>query len=116
MKNTPARRLTAWTGAIAALNVLTLGTALVTAAPALANDPFPTNEQDSVFGGQEFDPIDIIHDANLGRSQSADEFREQTGENIEEASRDFRQQQLERIRELQQQQQNAEAETTPEPE
>lgn len=114
MRNMPIRRFTAWTGAIAALNVMAVGAALVVATPALANEPFPTNEQDSVFGGQDFDPIDIIHDANLGRSQSADEFREQTGENIDEASRDFRQQQLQRIREMQQQQQNAEAETTPE--
>ncbi|NEO86117.1 MAG: hypothetical protein F6J87_17955 [Spirulina sp. SIO3F2] len=114
MKNKPARHSNPWTMAIA-LNAIVLGMPLLfNAAPALANEPFPTNEQDPVFGGQDFDPIDIIHDANLGRGQTADEFREQTNENLDEASQDFRQQQRERLRELQQQQQNSEPEATPE--
>lgn len=114
MKNIPPRYAKAWIVAIA-INAIALGMPLLfNAPPALANEPFPTNEQDPVFGGQDFDPIDIIHDANLGRGQTADEFREQTNENLDEASQDFRRQQLERLRELQQQQQNTESESTPE--
>ncbi|MEM8638628.1 MAG: hypothetical protein AAGG51_07445 [Cyanobacteria bacterium P01_G01_bin.54] len=100
-----------------ALNVLSLGNLLLSA-PVLANetDPFPDSEQDTVFGGQDFDPIDIIHNANLDPGQTPEQFREQTNENLNEARDDFRRQQQERLQELQQQAQELEPEsdTTPE--
>lgn len=103
-------------GAAIALSALGLSAALlgVETRPAVANEPFPVNDQDDIYGGRDFDPIDLIHEANLNRGQTPQEFREQTRDNIDSASRDFRQMQLERIRQMQQQ--NVEAAETVESE
>lgn len=109
-------RRSAVVGGAIALSTLGLTATLLGVAtrPATANEPFEVNNQDDIYGGRDFDPIDLIHNANLNRGQSAQEFREQTRDNIDSASRDFRQLQLERIRQMQQQ--NAEAAETAETE
>jgi hypothetical protein len=67
-------------------------------------DPFQSNEQNPLYGNG-INPLDLIHNANLLNSRSAQDFIEDTNENLDKAADDFKKLQLQRM----QQQQELEA-------
>ncbi|MGB3695574.1 MAG: hypothetical protein WBG70_23595 [Spirulinaceae cyanobacterium] len=60
-------------------------------------DPFPSNEQDSIFGGENFNPFDLIHNSNLRSGTTGEEFRKNANEEIDDAAEEFRRLQKERL-------------------
>jgi hypothetical protein len=77
---------------------------------------FQGNESDPLFGegGDNFNPFNLIHNANFSNGRSLGQFQQDTQRQLNRASEDFRRQQLELIR---QQQLNAQPEPpTTEPE
>ncbi|MEA5470702.1 hypothetical protein [Spirulina sp. 06S082] len=71
---------------------------------------FQGSESDPMFGdgGGDFNPFNLIHNANFSNGRSMGQFQQDTKRQLNRASEDFRRQQLERIRE----QMNAQPETT----
>lgn len=70
---------------------------------------FQGNESDPLFGegGETFNPLDLIHNANFSNGRTMGQFQQDTQRQLNRASEDFRRQQLEAIR---QQQLNAQPE------
>ncbi len=60
-------------------------------------DAFPSNEQDSIFGGENFNPFDLIHNSNLRNGTTREEFRKNANEEIDDAAAEFRRLQKERL-------------------
>lgn len=78
--------------------------ALASAAPA-NEENYPTSEPNTINGGGgDFNPMDLIHDAQIGSDISPGEFRRQSQEDLRRSTEEFRRQQLERLRDMQQQQ------------
>ncbi|MDB9313919.1 hypothetical protein PN462_12470 [Spirulina sp. CS-785/01] len=72
------------------------------------NEGFQRNERDSLFEGENgLNPLDIMHRVNMGNKPSMGEFRQQTDRNLNEASEEFRRQQLQLLQQQLQQEQNA---------
>lgn len=74
--------------------------------PENSNDGFQSNEQDSTFGADGFNPLDLIHRSRMMNRRSMGEFSQETQRNINRASDDFRRQQLELLQQQMQQQNN----------
>lgn len=76
-------------------------------ATAPGEDPFVSNDVDpskqGLGGG--FDPMSLIHNANLSRTRNGTDFAEDTQRNINKAADQFKQLQQQRLMEMQQQQQ-----------
>ena len=66
-------------------------------------DVFQSNEVDPLTGNSGFNPMDLIHNANLLNIRNSEEFIQDSNEQIDSAASDFRKQQLQRMLELQQQ-------------
>ncbi len=102
-----------------ALSALTAG--LWGAQPAQAQvtapgeTPYTANEVDpSKQGlGNGFDPMSLIHNANLSRSRNGSDFAEDTQRNINKAADQFKQLQQQRMLEMQQQSEPGGAELAP---
>lgn len=76
-----------------------------------SDDPFPSNEQDSLTGGAGgFDPMTLIHNANLSRSRSGGEFAEDTQRSLGDAAEQFKLLQQQQLQEV-----NQDAFATPDP-
>jgi|GEM_PF-3471516 len=75
---------------------------------------FQDNEANFFDGSEQgsFNPLDIFHGVNLGSKTTPGEFRQNTRRSLDNSAAEFRRQQLERIR--QQQQQNSPTPPTPE--
>lgn len=92
------------------LALLALGSMSVPAAIAQSTtpgeDPFVSNSVDpSKQGlGNGFDPMSLIHNANLSRSRNGADFAEDAQRNINSAADQFKQLQQQRVLEMQQQQ------------
>lgn len=75
-------------------------------ATAPGEDPFVSNDVDpskqGLGGG--FDPMSLIHNANLSRTRNGADFAEDTQRNINKAADQFKQLQQQRLMEMQQQQ------------
>jgi hypothetical protein len=54
--------------------------------------------------GSGFDPMSLIHNANLSRSRNGSDFAEDTQRNLNQAADQFKQLQQQRMLEMQQQQ------------
>lgn len=67
------------------------------------DDPFPSSEQDSIFGGENFNPFDLIHNSNLRNGTTREEFHKNSQEEINSAGDEFRRLQLERLRQMEEQ-------------
>ena len=65
---------------------------------------FQSNEVDPLTGTSGFNPLDLIHNANLLNGRSGAEFAADSNEQIDDAASEFKKQQLQRMLELQQQQ------------
>jgi hypothetical protein len=67
-------------------------------------DEFKTQEQDPLTGTGNggFNPLDLIHRANLGTLRTYEEFSAEQNTNLNSAADDFRKQQLEMIRKMNQ--------------
>ncbi len=65
-------------------------------------EPFQSNEKSTLYGDG-FNPMDLIHNANLLNNRSSSDFAEDTNSNINKAADDFKKQQLERMQQMQQQ-------------
>lgn len=74
---------------------------------------FQDNEANFFDGAEQgsFNPLDIFHGVNLGSKITPGEFRQNTNRSLDSSAAEFRRQQLERIR---QQQQNNSTAPTPE--
>lgn len=77
------------------------------------DDSFQSNEQDATYGGGAtgFNPIDLIHRANLNNGRSLEDFNDESANNIKNSASEFKRLQQQR---LQQPQSSPEAEYTPE--
>ncbi|MGI0480437.1 hypothetical protein ACN4EE_06570 [Geminocystis sp. CENA526] len=73
--------------------------------------PFQSNEVNPMHGTSGFNPMQLIHNANFFNSRTGEEFVEDTNKNIDSAAQDFRQQQLQRMMEMQKQQQSTPSQT-----
>lgn len=80
----------------------------------LEDDGFQSNEQDAMFGGGSngFNPLELIHRANLSNGRSLEEFNSESETNIENSASEFKRLQRERL--LQQQSSPSSVEYTPE--
>ena len=67
-------------------------------------DAFQSNEKNPLYGNSGFNPMDLIHNANLFNGRSSADFAEDTNKELDNATSDFRKQQLQRMNEMQQQQ------------
>ncbi|AFZ14850.1 hypothetical protein Cri9333_4045 [Crinalium epipsammum PCC 9333] len=67
-------------------------------------DEFKTQEQDPLTGSNNggFNPLDLIHRANLGALRTYEEFSAEQNTNLNSATDDFKKQQLEMIRKMNQ--------------
>lgn len=64
------------------------------------DDVYQSNEKDTMSGGiGGFDPIDLIHNANLSTGRNADEFSEESQTQIKDSAAEFRRIQQERMQE-----------------
>jgi hypothetical protein len=63
------------------------------------SEGYQSNEQDALYGSGSdgFNPMELIHRANLGNGRSSEEFDRDTQQNISNSAADFRKQQLERM-------------------
>jgi hypothetical protein len=60
--------------------------------------PFPTNERDPLYGGDgSFNPFNLIHNANFSTGRDASQFYQDTKENLNNATNDFKRLQRERL-------------------
>jgi hypothetical protein len=73
--------------------------------------PFQSNEVNPMYGTSGFNPMQLIHNANFLNGRNQNDFAEDTNKNIDNAAEDFKQQQLQRMMEMQKQQQS----TPPQP-
>lgn len=65
----------------------------------LTEDDFPTNEQNpngSSFGNS-FNPLDLIHRANMSNGRDAEEFNQDSSKNIKDAAAEFKRLQMQRL-------------------
>jgi Tfp pilus assembly protein PilV len=67
-------------------------------------NPFQSNEQNPLYGESGFNPMDLIHNANFFNSRTGADFADDTNKNIDTAASDFKKQQLQRLMQMQQQQ------------
>lgn len=69
------------------------------------SEGYQSNEYDPLFGsgGGSFNPIDLIHRANLSPSRTQDQFSDDSTQQIKDAATEFRREQQKRLRLLQQQ-------------
>lgn len=66
---------------------------LPTVSMAQNNDEgFQSNENSSITGGGngDFNPFDLIHNSRLNNGRNADQFNQDTAENIDDAAADYR--------------------------
>jgi hypothetical protein len=76
--------------------------------------PFQSNEQNPLYGDG-INPLQLIHNANFFNSRSGSEFMEDTNQNLDRATQDFKKQQQERmLQQMQNRQQSINSETKPE--
>ncbi|MFW6358706.1 MAG: hypothetical protein ACOC0N_05765 [Chroococcales cyanobacterium] len=66
------------------------------------SDGYQENEQGAFSSGNGFNPLQLINNAMLGGGRSMEEFNQGINQNLNNASNDFRRQQLEMIRQRQQ--------------
>ncbi len=66
-------------------------------------DTFQSNEVNPLYGESGFNPLDLIHNANFCRNRTSADFAEDTNKNLDTAADDFKKQQLQRLIEMQQQ-------------
>ena len=62
--------------------------------------PYQENEYDSMGGstfGNSFNPLDLIHRANLSTGRNTEEFSEESQQNLNNAADQFKRQQQERL-------------------
>ena len=112
-----------WTIGLSVLSALSIGAIVGFGEPAQAqytvpgeDNPFPANEQDPNNAAPAgFDPMSLIHNANLSRSRSGAEFGEDTQRNLGDAAESFKQLQQQRLQELQQPAGNPEPAIVPAP-
>ena len=97
---------------ILAIAVLTTGSTLTALIPAQAQmavpgaeTPFNSNEVDPTKQGlgNGFDPMSLIHNANLSRSRNGADFADDTQRTLNEAADQFKKMQQQRLLEMQQQ-------------
>ena len=69
-------------------------------------ETFQSNEVDPLYGSSGFNPMDLIHNANFLNGRTSADFAEDTNKQLDNATTDFKQQQLQRMIELQQQPNN----------
>lgn len=65
-----------------------------------ARGEYQKNEQDTMGGGifgEGFNPMNLIHNANLSRSRGPDQFRQDAGNQLESAAEKFKRLQRERL-------------------
>ncbi len=88
-----------------ALGVSTL--AITTASAQSINqrqdNPFPSNEQNPLYGDG-INPMQLIHNATMMNRRNSSAFNEDSNRSIDNAAKNFRQQQQQRIMEMQQNQ------------
>lgn len=65
---------------------------------------FQSNEQNPLYGDSGFNPMDLIHNANFFNNRTGADFADDTNKNIDTAASDFKKQQLQRLMQMQQQQ------------
>ncbi len=63
------------------------------------SEGYQSNEQDALYGSGSdgFNPMELMHRANLGNGRSSEEFDRESQQNISNSAADFRKQQLERM-------------------
>lgn len=71
-----------------------------------SEDPFQSNEQDPLYGGSGFNPMDLIHNANFFNGRNSAEFAEDSNNHLDNAADNFKKQQLQRLMEMRQQEGN----------
>ncbi|AFZ47562.1 hypothetical protein Cyast_1601 [Cyanobacterium stanieri PCC 7202] len=67
---------------------------------------FQSNEQNSLFGDS-INPMQLIHNANMMNRMSGGTSAEDSSRNIRNAAQSFRERQLQRMREMEQQNNNS---------
>jgi len=91
--------------------LITLGLSAVSISSASAqtinrnqqNEPFQSNEQNPLYGDG-FNPMQLIHNANMMNRRSGGAFFEDSNRGIDNAAKSFREQQQQRLMEMRQNQ------------
>lgn len=85
--------------------------------PPAEEKPFTANEVDPTKQGlgNGFDPMSLIHNANLSRSRTGADFAEDTQRTLNDAANEFKRQQQQRLQETQSSPTGAIAPATPKP-
>ena len=65
--------------------------------------PYQSNEQNPIYGDSEFNPWDFIHNATLFNRRSSGDFAEDTNNQLNTATDEFKKQQLQKLMEMEQQ-------------
>lgn len=68
--------------------------------PSKTDGQYQSNEQSATSSsafGNSFNPLDLIHNANLRRSRGSDEFQEDTNTNLNQAADQFKKLQQQRL-------------------
>jgi hypothetical protein len=75
------------------------------------NDGYQSNEQDPLYGtgGTNFNPLELIHRANLNNGRSIEEFNTESEANIQNSADEFKRLQQERILQYEQKPSNTES-------
>ncbi len=93
-------------GVIGAIAIIptTLAQSIDLSDPTPDENTFQNNEQDGNYGelGNIFNPLDLIHRANLGRSRNAGDFAEDTQTGLNRAAEDFKKLQQQQLQEFSQ--------------
>lgn len=90
--------------AIAVISALSVQPSVAQLTPNSNTRGFQNNEINNFDGVDQgsFNPLDLFHRANLGTRRSLGEFRQEQNNNLNDASSQFRQQQLELLRQRRQ--------------
>ncbi len=93
-----ARTLALGLGSLAFSSLLT-DNALAQYRPSGSQDPFQQNEVNpNNYGlGNGFDPMSLIHNANLSRGRNFEDFVDDTNQNLNKAAEDFKRQQQQQL-------------------
>jgi hypothetical protein len=103
-----------------ALGTLLLNTPSVCAqslSTSTSDGNFQSNEYDTTSGGSfgnSFNPLDLIHRANMSNGRDSQEFGQDSAENINNAAAEFKKLQLERLKNQQSGSSNSPVEQSPE--
>lgn len=89
-------------GLIISLGMMTISYQGANAQGTTQPQPFQSNEKNPLYGNG-INPMELIHNANFLNGRSSTEFAEDTDKNLNSAAKDFKEQQRQRMMEMQKQ-------------